>query len=162
MQKSEYIARIVGPIMIVVGLGMLFNAVAWRGLAEEFLRSQALVYLSGLLALVAGIAIVTAHNLWTGGWRILITILGWLMAVGGALCILLPHQIEPIGGTVFAEPAMLTFIGLVATVLGIILAWQGYGGANYLAMASAAPRARVAARGGAASRRTGENRRKTK
>ncbi|MCL4712654.1 MAG: hypothetical protein KJZ73_15530 [Pseudorhodoplanes sp.] len=164
MQKSEYIARIAGPIMIVVGLGMLFNAVAFRGLADEFLRSPALIYLSGLLTLAAGLAIVIAHNLWSGGWRILVTILGWLMVIGGALRILLPRQVELIGGAMFAEPATLTICGIIVTVIGIILAWQGYGGDQYLAVAGTAsrPRVRAAARSRGAARRKAEKRRKRK
>jgi hypothetical protein len=40
-------------------------------------------YLSGLLSLLAGLAIVNLHNTWRADWRVIITVLGWLMTIGG-------------------------------------------------------------------------------
>jgi hypothetical protein len=42
-----------------------------------------LVLISGMLAFVAGLAIVRLHNHWAGDWRVLlVTILNWLLLVG--------------------------------------------------------------------------------
>src|SRR5512135_2860296 len=41
------------------------------------------VYLSGLLMFVAGLAIVRAHNLWTRDWRVLITLSAWFFLILG-------------------------------------------------------------------------------
>lgn len=139
MQKSEYLGRLIGPVMIAVGLGMLFNTAAFRGIAEEFLRSHALIYVSGLLTMLAGLALVNAHNLWSGGWRLIITILGWLMVIGGALRIVLPRQVELIGGVAFAEPSTMTVGGVIALVLGLILTFYGHGGPACLAAMRPAP-----------------------
>ena len=54
-------------------------------MAEEFLRSRALIYLSGLLTMTAGLAIVLTHNVWVADWPVLITMLGWLATIGGAV-----------------------------------------------------------------------------
>jgi hypothetical protein len=32
-----------------------------------------------VLALLAGLAVVNAHNLWVLDWRLIVTILGWLL-----------------------------------------------------------------------------------
>ena len=34
-------------------------------------------------ALVAGLAIVRAHNVWTWGWPVLLTLVGWFFIAGG-------------------------------------------------------------------------------
>jgi hypothetical protein len=41
------------------------------------------VYLSGTLLFVAGLAIVRAHNSWTPGWPVLITLVGWIAMLAG-------------------------------------------------------------------------------
>lgn len=41
------------------------------------------VYLSGTLLFVAGLAIVRVHNCWTGDWTVLITLIGWFAIFGG-------------------------------------------------------------------------------
>ena len=85
MSTSVFIARLIGPIMLVIGLAVLANQSAFRAMAEEFLASRALIFLSGLLIMPVGLAIVLTHNVWTADWRVLITIFGWLNTIGGAL-----------------------------------------------------------------------------
>ena len=43
-------------MFLAIGIGMLLNAPLYRAMGEQFLGSYALIYLSGLLALTAGIA----------------------------------------------------------------------------------------------------------
>jgi len=53
MSTSVFIARLIGPVMLVIGLAVLANQSAFRDMAEEFLASRALLFLSGLLRLCA-------------------------------------------------------------------------------------------------------------
>jgi hypothetical protein len=68
MLTSVYLARLIGPVMLAVGIGLLVNPAAYRTLAREFLDSTALVYLSGLLTMTAGLAIqLAAFSCWSAG-----------------------------------------------------------------------------------------------
>ena len=78
MQTSVFLARLIGPVMLVIGLAVFANQRAFRDMAEEFLASRALMFLSGLLIMPVGLAIVLTHNIWTADWRVLITLFGWL------------------------------------------------------------------------------------
>ena len=91
MQTSVFLARLIGPLFLAVGIGLITNAAIYRKMAGEFLASTALVYLSGLLTMTAGLAIVLNHNVWAADWRVLITILGWLGVIGGAVRIVVPQ-----------------------------------------------------------------------
>ena len=84
MQNSVFLAKLMGPIFLAVGIGLIANAAVYKKLAAEFLDSTALIYLSGLLTMIAGVALVLTHNVWVLEWRVLITLLGWLLAIGGA------------------------------------------------------------------------------
>ena len=55
MQRSIYLARLIGPPFIAAGVGVLFNAAVFRALYEQFVISPALLYLSGVIALPVGI-----------------------------------------------------------------------------------------------------------
>ncbi len=123
---SRYLARLIGPVFVAIGIGMLINAPIYRAMGEQFLHSYALIYLSGLLALPVGIAILLAHNVWAADWRVILTVLGWLAAIGGAVRIILPQFVQYIGGAIF-NLAMLPFIGgIVVLVLGGVLSFFGY------------------------------------
>jgi hypothetical protein len=41
------------------------------------------IYLSGVLLLVAGLAVVRSHNVWARNWTVLVTLCGWcFLALG--------------------------------------------------------------------------------
>jgi hypothetical protein len=126
MQTSLYLAKLIGPTLLVIGFGMLINRDGYRDMAREFLGSRALIYLAGILAFVPGLAMVLAHNVWAADWRIVITILGWLALVGGAFRILFPQEVTRIGTRVIGNPNTMLIGGVVTLVFGAILSFYGY------------------------------------
>jgi hypothetical protein len=126
MPTSVFLAKLIGPVFIAVGIGLVMNAPVYRKLAEEFLHSHALIYLSGLLTMTAGVAVVLTHNVWTPDWRVIITLLGWLMAIGGAMRIAVPQQSERIGRWMMARQASLTVAAVVWLAIGTVLCFFGY------------------------------------
>jgi positive regulator of sigma E activity len=126
MQSSTFIAKLVGPMLVVIGVGMLTNQDTYHAIIGEFLHSGALVYLSGLLSLLAGIAIVTAHNSWRAEWSVIITILGWLMVIGGIVRIVFPYFTVSLGTTAYGSLAAVVIVGIVGLVIGGFLTFKGY------------------------------------
>jgi len=129
MDPSIFLARLIGPIFIVVGLGLVFNRALYQAVAEEIVKSRALLYFSGALNLAAGLAIVLTHNVWAPSWQVIITIIGWFALIRGVLRILLPQQIGEFLARILANRQVLFGSGIVAIVIGAVLAWNGFGGA---------------------------------
>jgi hypothetical protein len=128
MQSSAFIAKLVGPMLVVVGVGMLINQDTYHAIIREFLHSGALVYLAGLLSLLAGLAIVNAHNSWQAEWSVIITILGWLMLIGGIVRIALPHFTVSFGAAVYGSTAAVAIVAIIGLVIGGFLSFKGYWG----------------------------------
>jgi hypothetical protein len=126
MQTSRFLARLVGPFLVAIGLGLLVNADIYQQMAGQFLQSLALIYVSGLLALVAGLAIVNTHNVWVWDWRAIITILGWLGIIGGTLRIVFPQFVEQVGTAMLAQRGYVISAWIVLLVLGLWLMYVGY------------------------------------
>jgi hypothetical protein len=91
MATSVFLAKLLGPFFAVVGLSVLMNADAFRTIVKEFLKSPGLIFLTGLVTLPAGTAIVLTHNVWVVDWPVLITIIGWLSIISGIARILRPR-----------------------------------------------------------------------
>src|SRR5260370_41908263 len=104
MQTSLFLARLIGPVMLVVGLAVFANPRGFRGMSEEFLASRALMFLGGLIIMPVGLAIVLAHNVWTADWRVLITLFGWLTTIGGALLLFAPLVVVEVRHAVVQRP----------------------------------------------------------
>src|SRR5437016_1615297 len=111
MPTSTFLARLIGPVLLIAGVGLFANRASFRSMAQEFLRSPASLYFSGFLILPAGLAIVLTHNLWVANWRVIITVLGWLMMIGGVLRMLAPAQVRSLGESMLGHPLVLCVAG---------------------------------------------------
>ncbi len=132
MQRSIFLAKLIGPLLVAIGVAMIFNADTLRAMAQEFLKSYALIYLSGLLALTAGLAIVNTHNEWTADWRAAITLIGWLAVIGGVIRIVFPRTVEMVGGTMvtIVSNSWIVGEGIVLLALGAWLSYAAYAPGN--------------------------------
>ena len=63
---------------------MLINLGMYESMIAEALHTGIVFYLSGLLSLLAGLAIVNLHNMWCADWRVIFTILGGLRRSAGS------------------------------------------------------------------------------
>lgn len=87
MEKSKSIAGIVGPTLIVMVLSELK---LWNPTLYDT-QIVPLVYFSGVLLFVAGIAIVRSHNIWTWSWHLIITIIGCFSILLGCVRMFFPQ-----------------------------------------------------------------------
>jgi hypothetical protein len=90
MATTKMIAGLIGPTLLAIGIAMLVNAGHFPEMAKQIGNDPGLIFVSGILLLVAGLAIVRVHNVWSGGWRVVVTVLGWLAVISGILRMFLP------------------------------------------------------------------------
>ena len=126
MQTSIFLARLLGPALLTVGIGILLNQNYYRGMTREFVASRPLFYLAAVIGVIAGLAIVLVHNVWVLNWRVLITLLGWINLLRGAFSILLPEQSFALGGRAMASKHMPMIAGVFALLIGLTLSYFGY------------------------------------
>ena len=126
MATSIFLAKLIGPVCLVIGLALLIDRAAFRALANQFLDSPALMFLSGVITMPAGLAIILTHNVWTGDWRILITILGWLATIGGGARLLLPRHATRFRRSLLANPSTFPISTGIYLVFGAVLSFYGY------------------------------------
>ena len=128
MDTSIFLARLLGPSMLVIGLGLLLNRATYRDLSLEFLDSPALIYVGGLISFVAGLAIVLTHNEWVAGWPVVITIFGWVSLAAGIFRIVFPASVTRLGRRLIDNQGFLIGGITVYLLLGAWLSYAGYAG----------------------------------
>jgi hypothetical protein len=126
MRTSKTIAGLIGPTLVAAAAAVLLNLGSFPALAEQVSRDPVLIFLSGILLFVAGLAIVRAHNIWAGSWPVLVTVLGWLILLGGLARMLFPTQIAAIAAGVGRSTGLIAAAAIVLLVLGAILSFKGY------------------------------------
>ena len=112
--------------MLVAATATLADARGLQEMAREFLKDHALIYVTGVLAMLGGLAIVNNHNNWAAGWPVVITLFGWAMIIGGAVRMALPSVVRSIGGAMTENLAMMRISGAVWAVIGAFLTYKGY------------------------------------
>lgn len=125
MQRSIYLGRLIGPALLIAGLGMAVNPSGYVVIAAEILRSPALIYLGAVLGLLAGVALVLAHNVWTPDWRVIVTLLGWISIADSTAWILAPLQLRQFWLPLLTSNFALA-TGLVVLLVGVVLCYFGY------------------------------------
>ena len=91
MDTSIFLARLLGPILVVLAIGLLVRQDSWRAMASDFISSKPLVF-HRIPDAAGGLALVNTHNVWEPGWPLIITIFGWLAVIGGMARMLFRKQ----------------------------------------------------------------------
>jgi hypothetical protein len=126
MNSVNLTARLAGPTLMAIGLGVLLNRTLYTDAIVEAVKSTTLIFLSGVACLLVGVAILNAYRAWTADWRVLVTIVGWLFVIAGVVRIVLPSFAAGMATTVYVGTVALPIAGAVALVIGAILSFMGY------------------------------------
>jgi hypothetical protein len=127
MTYSKLIAGFIGPVLAAMGFAMLVNRTRFPAMIGQLAQDQGLIFLTGMLSLLGGIAIVRVHNIWTGGWPVIITVLGWLAIFGGLVRMWFPHYAAPIAEIFAGNETALILGGVLVVILGLFLSYEAFG-----------------------------------
>jgi hypothetical protein len=126
MANSKTIAGLMGPTLIALAAATLINLGSISTLVESVSHDPALVMVSGVLSFVAGLAVVRVHNHWAGDWAVLVTILGWLLLVGGLVRLLFPIWLAGMAANFAQSTGLIAGEALVFLVIGAFLSYKTY------------------------------------
>jgi hypothetical protein len=120
MSNSKQIAGLVGPTIIAM-------VVSEFPLVQPHLYDAQIppvVYLSGVLLFVAGLAIVRAHNHWARDWTVLITLSGWFGFVLGLFRMFAASLYQR--GTANTSATVFMVLESFLLVCGLIMTFKAY------------------------------------
>jgi hypothetical protein len=126
MTASIFLARFLGPLLLLPGIGILINPRGFRTMANEVVHSVTLVYLFGLVDFAGGLAILLTHHVWVASWRVLITLIGCILLIRGAARIVVPEITMSYAARVIGNKQAYPIMGIVLVILGLVLCYFGY------------------------------------
>ena len=126
MDTSLFLAKLMGPMLLLMGLFVTIQPGRMARIGQEFLESDALLFMSGIIALPVGLAIVITHNVWVADWRVLITLFGWIAILAGIARILMPDAMRSVGRSMTENTVLIAVPGVLMALLGAYLAYQGF------------------------------------
>jgi hypothetical protein len=94
METSLFLARVIGLFSVISTTAILIRYKESRILEDEAARNPALIYFSGFAFLILGALLVVSHSVWTFDWRLVVTIIGWLVLLKGVGRIFFPTAVR--------------------------------------------------------------------
>ena len=125
MELSLFLAKLFGIYMLIVAAMWLVRRDAMTQTMVELFENRALLFLSGLLALAVGIAMVIGHSVWELNWRGLITLIGYLSIAKGIARIAYPEVPQKAVSRLLKSGKSVYWIAIVAAIGGY-LTWAGF------------------------------------
>jgi hypothetical protein len=120
VSRSRQIAGLVGPTLLAA-------VAAELPFVQPHLYDAQIppvVYLSGVLMFVAGLAIVRAHNRWARDWTLLVTLSGWLLLALGAVRMFAASAYQRQSAE--TSPATFAILEGLLLLVGLVLTFQAY------------------------------------
>lgn len=107
---------------------MFAHAQATVEIMKAIIQDRPLLFMCGLMGVTAGLAIVLAHNVWSGGvLPIIVTLFGWASLIKGMLLLLLSPETESrvfiVGLGYEAHPNLFAAFALL---LGAYMTYSGF------------------------------------
>jgi cytochrome bd-type quinol oxidase subunit 2 len=125
MAHSRFLAGLIGPTLVAMAVALFLNDSVIAAMIGQAAQDYVLIFASGLITLVAGLAIVRAHNVWKG-WPAIVTIIGWLLILGGLARLFFPSQLAMFAGGLTIRPAPVMMAAVVVLLVGAFLTFKGY------------------------------------
>jgi hypothetical protein len=90
---TVYLGRLLGLFTLITSFGLLVERQTTLFTIPALLVNRPVMLIFAIIALAGGLAIVLAHNIWSGGiLPFLVTLIGWIMLIRGVLFLFLPPE----------------------------------------------------------------------
>ena len=122
-----FLAKLLGLYCIIAALAMMTRKQSAVATVKALIANQPLLLLVEVIGLAAGLAMILGHNVWSGGpLPVVVTLVGWLMAIRGAgLLALSPNATMKLFEALRYE--QLFYVYMSATlILGLYLTYAGF------------------------------------
>ena len=123
MEIVNFLAELFGFSLVIIPLLFLINPSHTEKILELMEKEISLI-LHGMVRVVLGITILLSYNIWDNSWKTIITILGWLMLVSGALLLFSP---QTVAGLIkkLKNKGWIPFMLVIVILFGCLLIYLG-------------------------------------
>ena len=128
LPRTLFLSRLIGLYCILVALSMITRRQATLESVTAILRDPSMMFVLGAITLVAGLAMVLAHNIWSGGaLTVIVTFVGWMTLIKSLSFLFLPPDVN---AEFFLRQlhyqTLFYLYGAILLVLGVYLTYGGF------------------------------------
>jgi len=126
--RTHFPSKLIGLYCIFAALSMMTRRQATLETVTTLLQNPSMMLILGVITLVAGLAMVLAHNIWSGGTLpVIVTLIGWITLIKSLLFLFLPPEMD--AGLFLRQlhyQQLFYLYGAISLVFGTYLTYKGF------------------------------------
>lgn len=132
-------ARVLGPFLVISCVTAVVRASDMRVLVTDFGTNPVWPWVAGAFMLVGGLVIVALHQYWRGATAVVVSVMGWLLALRGLFLLAFPTAFMSMANSVLETGALWRTVCVCFALIGLYLAYVGWKPATSRSISQAAP-----------------------
>ncbi|CEG56156.1 hypothetical protein [Legionella fallonii] len=126
METSKFLSKVLGFYLFIIGSAMLLNMHQFTSHVVKLINDTQLMFVSGFFVLILGLLMVVSHNVWQWSWRLIITIIAWLILFKGVSIIYFPKYLDTVTIHFVRNMSISYTAASIDVILGLVLIYKGF------------------------------------
>ena len=126
--RTIFLSRLIGLYCILIALSMMTRRQATVETVTALLQNPSMMLVVGIITLAAGLAVVLAHNIWSGGALVVVvTLVGWITLIKSLFFLFQPPDMQArlfLGQLHYRQ--LFYLYAAISLVLGVYLTYSGF------------------------------------
>ncbi len=126
--RTRMFARVLGPFFTIVPTTVAVRGSYMRTLFTEFQANPMWPWLFGAILLMFGLMIIAFHQYWRSPAAIIVSVVGWFLAIRGLLLLTVPGAYDAAGNALYGSgaTAVIWVVFLCLAAAGLYLTYVGW------------------------------------
>ena len=91
--RTIFLSRLIGLYLVLISLAMLTHKQSTVESMTALMHNLPVLFVTAVIAMAAGLAMVLGHNVWSGGvLPVVVTLTGWMMLTKAAILLFLSPE----------------------------------------------------------------------
>jgi uncharacterized membrane protein len=126
--RTRMFARALGPFFTIVPTTVAVRGSYMRTLFTEFKANPMWPWLFGAILLIFGLVIIAFHQYWRSPAAIIVSVVGWFLAIRGVHLLTVPSAYDAAGNALYSSgaTAAIWVVFLCLALSGLYLTYVGW------------------------------------
>jgi len=124
--RTRMFARVMGPYLAIIAATAALRPTDMRAMLSGFEADPLWSWVTGAFILLLGLVVIALHSYWRGAAAIIVSAIGWLVAVKGLFLVAGSHTYFSMANSAVDAMGWWRAGAVVEVVIGLYLAYVGW------------------------------------
>ncbi len=124
--RTRMFARVVGPYLVIIAATAALRPMDMRTLLSQFEANPLWAWVVGAFILLLGLLAIALHPYWRGAAAIIVSVVGWLVALKGLFLVAFPLTYFSMANSAIDAVGWWRGAAVVYALIGLYLAYVGW------------------------------------